>query len=190
MPDFIPVGTPLDTVDVDNTSVGRSSHAKALDMACQWLTMVRRLQQPVSFQRYRTGGTEAERYQTVLIPPGSTHVRVSCLYTGGSAEGPRFDIELPPGAGFVGVDSQLPKQPVDAGNLIQNAGWLQTSWADTKDTPVADELAHLNVQDIAGRNADEWQLATVRMTFNPSNTTYAVHAWSTWPEFIDPTPTP
>ena len=190
MSDYIPAGAPLDTVEVDNTSTARSAHANALDLAAQWLTMVRRIQQPVSFQYVRTGGTEASRYQTVMVPPGATHVRVSCLYSGGDDVGPTFDVELPPGAGYVGVDSQLPAQVPDPNDSIHNAGWLQTSWVQTKDTPIADETAHLNVADIAGRNPDEWQVATVRMTFSPSDTSYSVHAWATWPEFFDPTSTP
>jgi hypothetical protein len=190
MTDYIPAGGPLDTVDVDNTSTAAAMHPIAIDQASAWLTMNRRPQQPVSFQHFRTGGTENERYQTVMVPPGATHVKVSCLYTGGSTVGPTFDIALPYSAGFVGVDSQLPANPEDGNESIHKSTWQETAWPDVVDSPVANSFAHINVKDIAGRNADEWQRATVRMTFTPSGTSYAVHAWTTWPVFIDPTPTP
>jgi hypothetical protein len=187
-PSYIPTG-PLDTVDVDNTSPGRAQHGRTLDQAAAWLVANRRLQQPVAWAKPRTGNIVIYRYQTVLLPPGSTHVAVSCLYSGGNSAGPTFDLSLNGGAPW-GTASTLPKHVPDAAVVISGASWAGTSWAATKDTPVAGGLGHLNVVDDPKRVPDEWQIATVRMTFSPSGTSYQVHAWTCEPVFLDPTEVP
>jgi len=187
MPDFIPSGGALSTVDVDNTSAGRSTDATTPDGAAAWLCMFRRLQQPVSFGPYRVGATDT-RYQTVLVPPGSTHVMVGCLYTG-EVSGPEFYIEMPPGAGF-GAASTMPPANPDGTPVIENAKWHYTTFADADDAAPGD-MTHLNVKDIGGRNDDEWQLANVKMVFPAAAiATLAVHAWSTWPVYLGLQATP
>jgi hypothetical protein len=100
-------------------------------------------------------------------------------------------MEIASGGGY-GTASRLAAHQEDSNGAIDSAKWAYTSWGEVIDTPAGNpnSLAHLDTEETANRNLDEWQIATVRMTFTPSDTTYSVHAWTCVPVFFDGTDSP